>query len=157
MATSGSFVTTSPAWTNSSVLYCIDCHGNSDGGEPAGPHSSEDAPLLQAPFRGATPDTAAILCYTCHKYTVYASGVDDTSTAASNFYGSTLSGDASKLHYQHTWVRGFGCESCHVSHGTAKYHLIRSDIGWAHDGTGGGACTNTCHSTDAVTPESREY
>ena len=159
MATSGSFVTTSPAWTNSSVLYCIDCHGNSDVTEPQGPHSSQDAPLLSAPYRGATPDTAEILCYECHKYTVYASGGGDDGPLGdgSNFYDSSLSGDARKLHHQHTYVRGFGCESCHVSHGTAGYHLIRPDIGWSHVGTGGGSCTNGCHSTGASTPELHSY
>jgi predicted CxxxxCH...CXXCH cytochrome family protein len=158
-ATSGSFETTTPAWSNSSVLYCASCHGNSDSGEPVGTHSSPSAPMLSSPFWGTTPDAGDLLCYDCHKYTVYYSGTTDDgpSGSGSNFYDIDLgAGDPAKLHYQHVSARGLGCESCHESHGLDREHLIRDGVGYAH-ATDGGYCANECHSTGTIAPERHDY
>lgn len=144
----GSWAQHTPAWTNSSVMYCTDCHGNSDGTQPAGPHTSADAPLLVAPYEGVPSSDATGLCYRCHDYAVYYAGIGDGSPAPlSNFYDTT-SGNA--LHHFHVATKGLGCASCHVTHGSRlQPHLLRDDIGYEHDqpaaDSPGGSCQNGCH------------
>ncbi len=156
-----SFVLATPAWSNSSVLYCASCHGNSDVDEPVGTHSSPSAPILSGPYWGTTPDTGDLLCYDCHKYTVYYSGAEDNgpsgSPAGSNFYDTDLGASpAPRLHYQHVSARGLGCESCHESHGLDREHLIRDGVGYTH-AADGGYCANECHSTGTLAPERHDY
>lgn len=144
---SASSFATAPAghapWTNSSVLYCKDCHGDSDHSDPAGPHASNDAPILNAPYLGVAPSDADGLCYRCHKYQVYFTGDSDSGDSASNFYSTT---PALKLHSEHVSSFGLGCAACHVSHGSAaQRHLIRTDVGYTA-GDAGGTCDNGCHS-----------
>jgi len=158
MVTSDSFESATPAWTNSSVLYCTTCHGNSDAGEPAGAHSSPSAPVLSSPLWGTTSDAGELLCYDCHKYTVYFSGTEDNgpsgSPSGSNFYDADLGGP--ELHFEHVSARGIGCESCHESHGIDREHLIRDGVGYAH-ALNGGYCVNACHSTGPVDPQRHDY
>jgi hypothetical protein len=143
-------------WSNASILYCADCHGNADqaAGAVAGPHASSAAPLLKAPYVGTLPGDTALLCYECHKREVYYTGVEDTSTAASWFGGATVATE--KLHNKHVAVQGFSCAACHVSHGsTTELHLLRAGVGYAPtlDGgvTVGGTCTNDCHVAEPTT------
>lgn len=155
MATSGSFVSATPAWSNSSVMHCTTCHGNSDGTEPSGPHASEAAPLQRYPFWGTATDDADYLCYECHKQSVYRTGVDDDYTGAtySNFYDSTLT--EPKLHKLHVDDKGFSCGTCHQNHGSPlDPHLMRAGLDWVHSATGG-ACFTPCHGGSTANAYSR--
>jgi len=141
--TAGSFVT---GWAVTSRTYCKDCHGNSVAGKPAGPHASEAAPLLSSPLWGDAPSDSNALCYKCHKYSVYYTGVDDrVAGSTSNFYDASA-GAGSKLHYLHVNQKGFRCDSCHDGHGSAtRPHVLRPEFGWIESPTGG-ACSTACHS-----------
>ncbi|MCL4079376.1 hypothetical protein MX659_07245 [Coriobacteriia bacterium Es71-Z0120] len=141
-----SHLTSAPAstfesgWAADSVLYCIDCHGTADAGAPAGVHASSASPLLARPYAGVDTGDAGMLCYACHKRSVYFTGVDDTGTA-SLFYDAT----AGALHAAHTDGAGISCGACHVSHGSpTEARLARADVGFSLEATGG-ACTNACH------------
>ncbi len=142
--TPGSFVATTPALTTSTVLYCVDCHGNSDPTKPRGPHTSEAAPLLSREYWGARPDDEAMLCYSCHRYTVYFTGTEDLVPAStSNFRDPSLA--EPRLHSLHTSGAGLACSTCHVSHGSRQNtHLIRTGLGWVESPTGG-SCATQCH------------
>ncbi|MDH4140798.1 MAG: hypothetical protein OEV43_09540, partial [Coriobacteriia bacterium] len=151
--TSGSFVTTSPAWSSSSILYCVDCHTNADTAEARGPHTSAKAPVLVSEFWGSRSSATDSLCYRCHKSSVYYTGAEDGIPASTSlFYGVNLS--QPKLHTLHVSSRGFGCETCHVSHGGDNEHLIREDVDWVHQ-TNGGACFTPCHSGSTANAYSR--
>jgi predicted CXXCH cytochrome family protein len=148
-----SFVNKVPAWTNTSVLYCTDCHGNSDAAETRGPHSSSTAPILRKPYWGVTTDNAGYLCNTCHKSSVYRSGVDDAGSSASNFFDANLADGL--LHKRHVGDSGFSCQTCHQSHGSRiDPHLIREGLDWVHAGDGG-ACYTPCHSGSTANAYSR--
>jgi predicted CXXCH cytochrome family protein len=155
-ATSGSFVSATPAWSNSSILYCADCHANQDLTEPVGPHTSENAPILARPYWGVLSSATNSLCYECHKSSVYLTGVDDGASnpsSTSRFYNTATS---AKLHSLHTSTRGYGCETCHMSHGIDREHLIRNEVGYSH-GANGGSCNNACHSTGVPTSTVHAY
>jgi len=139
----GSFVN---GWAVGSRTYCKDCHGNSVSGSPAGPHASEAAPLLSNPLWGDAPSDSNALCFKCHKYSVYYTGVDDrVAGSTSNFYDASA-GVGSKLHYLHVNQKSFRCDTCHVGHGSVtRPHLLRPEFGWVESPTGG-ACSTTCHS-----------
>lgn len=145
--TLGSFVATSPAWTSTSIMYCVDCHANADAIEARGPHTSQAAPVLVAPVWGAKPDVTGLLCYRCHKSSVYLTGTDDvlgnTPATNSNFYDASPS--YMKLHNAHSGTNGIGCGACHAAHGSAAlYHTLRGDIGFTHT-SNGGSCNVACH------------
>ena len=141
-ANAGSFVT---GWGNSSVMYCTDCHADSDAVAPSGPHSSPDAPILGRPYLGDSPADGNGLCYKCHRYDVYFDGTADSGTSRSLF--TTLSG--SKLHATHASTWGLGCEACHVSHGSVtNRHLLDSAVGYSHTANGG-TCVDACHPAGA--------
>lgn len=145
----GSFEPTDTPWTNSSVLYCTDCHGNADAGEPKGPHASTEAPLLKSPFVGTTPADEDLLCYDCHRYDVYVTGIADSNpTTGSRFYhdGAT----PLRLHMSHVSTAGITCAACHNSHGASLEHLMRDDVGFEH-GASGGSCSDACHDGDTRT------
>ncbi len=153
--TAGSFVTATPPWTKSSILYCTDCHGDSSPTGVRGVHASDIAPMLRRPFFGTLPSDPTDLCYSCHKWTVYASGAEDVVALGSNsmFYDPSL--PESRLHKLHTIDYGFGCRSCHVSHGSAGlYHLQSSGNLYQHY-TNGGACTTPCHTVGSFRGYSR--
>lgn len=146
VAQNGSFT---GGWTNTSTLFCKDCHGTADAAAPVGTHSSAQAPILLKPYLGVSPADSGMLCYSCHKYSVYYTSVDDTSTTGSYFYNSA--GTVPELHGLHVRVHGFGCASCHVSHGSpTEARLIRDDIGFVlPDAPDDGSCTNACHTGGA--------
>ncbi len=141
-----SFVAHEPAWSNDSVLYCTDCHDQSDPTAARGPHSSQYSSLLKKPYFGASSNNTEVLCYDCHRYDVYFDGIAPESL--SNFYEKTQTGSVSSKHWIHVNKLGLVCDSCHASHGsTSLEHLIRSDVGYEHNpgGANGGRCTNACH------------
>jgi len=138
----GSFVTKPDPWSNNSVLHCVDCHGNANDAEPVGPHASTQAPLLRAPYIGVEPVESSGLCYECHRYDVYYEGTADDGASSSRFWQSN---QERHLHMLHGSANGIGCAACHTSHGATEPHLIRDDVGYAHQAAGGGGCTNACH------------
>ncbi|MRS12777.1 MAG: hypothetical protein EG823_06870 [Actinobacteria bacterium] len=136
-------------WTQASRLYCIDCHSIA-GAAPAvaGPHTSAEAPILRLPYLGARPSNSDGLCYGCHKYSVYFTGADDTVAATGSGFRDAVAGP---LHELHSETHGFGCATCHVSHGSpTRQRLIASgDITAYSHATH--TCTSTCH------PASKTY
>jgi predicted CXXCH cytochrome family protein len=126
------------------VLYCIDCHSVA-GEDPAvaGPHTSNEAPILKSPYLGALPSDADALCYDCHKYTTYydLTSLEDTGTAASWFYDAT----AGPLHGLHVRDHGFGCASCHASHGSPVNERLVRDTVTFEVTADGGSCIGPCH------------
>ncbi|MHB9145300.1 MAG: cytochrome c3 family protein [Symbiobacteriia bacterium] len=127
-------------WSATSRLYCEDCH-RSGADNVKGPHGSNYWYILRAPWTRATgaegiggtggPNTQDHLCFKCHDYNFYASGVDRGSTTVrSQFAGS---GYPYNLHARHS---GRGCSSCHVTvvHGW-KLRSLLADKGPNGDST----------------------
>lgn len=128
-------------WDNTKVLYCVDCH-SAAGASPAvsGPHASSESPILRSPYLGARPGNAEGLCYDCHKYSVYYTGSDDTTITTGSFFWDATAG---ALHTLHVADQGFGCESCHDSHGSpTNERLVREDISYD---SAARSCTDSCH------------
>ena len=142
-ATDGSFES---GWSVSSVMYCTDCHGNSGVGEPVGPHVSRQAPILKRGIWGVEPGDIGSLCYGCHRREVYfTGGLDGVPGSTSLFYDADKPAGQRALHAYHTDALGFGCQSCHDSHGSAvQPHILRSDIAYVHTADGG-SCASPCH------------
>lgn len=136
----GSFVTATPAWTNSSIMMCTTCHTNANATEPKGPHKSVWSPMLKGPYSGVASTDPSLFCYDCHKFTVYATGTEPATV--SNFYGADLA--EPRLHMLHVGYRGFTCIACHISHGSENEHLVRPGMDWVEYDTGG-ACFTPCH------------
>lgn len=135
-----SFVSTTPAWTNDSVMLCTTCHTNADPGEPRGPHDSHWSPMLAAPYSGVSADDPSLLCYRCHRSAVFTSSSEPTSS--SNFTSADLA--QPRLHYTHVDRRGFTCIACHTNHGSTGKHLVRNGLDW-FEYPDGGACYTPCH------------
>ncbi len=147
-----------PGWTESSIMYCSDCH-SSDTGDPVGgtmpvgTHGSNEPPLLKARYETLdfTPESsgAYALCYECH----YRDGADG------------ILQDVSFPHRKHVVEENTPCSVCHDAHGIssvqgslmANSHLINFDtsVVFPHPtngqlefrdmGTFAGSCTLTCH------------
>ncbi|MHB1342609.1 MAG: cytochrome c3 family protein [Coriobacteriia bacterium] len=133
-------------WDNDSVLFCSDCHGNADtsAGAVKGAHVSPAAPLLVGPYLGTLPADGTLLCYDCHKESVYLTGPPVDNGTASLFYDGDLA--KPQLHSLHVNDHGFGCATCHVSHGSpTENRLMRADTGYALNLGVGGTCENACH------------
>ncbi|MFQ5514450.1 MAG: cytochrome c3 family protein [Myxococcota bacterium] len=142
--------------SESSVIYCTDCHAGDDGpgvggGGPAGPHGSSWPFLLEREYRTVdnTPESAQAyaLCYKCHDR-------------------SSILGDESfAKHKKHIEGERAPCSVCHDPHGipagsgspTGNSHLINFDTGvvqpnpqngrleFVDEGFRQGACTLLCH------------
>lgn len=125
-------------WTQDSVLYCIDCH-TAPGADPAvaGPHTSSEAPILRLPYLGVAPSNPDGLCYGCHKYDVYYGG----------WAGSAFTDDAlGDLHKRHVQSQGFGCATCHASHGAPdNERLIRGPVAYIDYNAATRTCVGACH------------
>ncbi len=107
--------------TESSVIYCTDCHA-SDGASPAGPHGSIYPQILK--YRYETTDftqesaTNYELCYSCHDR------------------NSILGDQSFDDHDKHIRGEDTPCSVCHDSHGisntqgnnTNNTHLINFDL-----------------------------
>jgi predicted CXXCH cytochrome family protein len=114
-------------WTETSLVYCTDCHGNDD---PLGTQcvvGSANQYILKKPY---TP-TDTSLCFGCHNQDSYSVG--DPSRSLSRWQKHRVSGHQN-------------CIDCHNSHGTNQYHLINR--GYNHAADGGSIVTDsTCVST----------
>lgn len=133
-------------WDSDSVLYCSDCHGNADTSVSAvsGLHVSGAAPLLVRPYLGTLPSDAQLLCYDCHESAVYLTGPPADDGTASLFYDGDLT--KPQLHSLHVQDHGFGCSTCHISHGSpTEDRLMRADVGYTLNAGTGGTCENSCH------------
>jgi predicted CXXCH cytochrome family protein len=144
----GTFVDDGAVWDNDSVLYCIDCHSIAGATPPvAGPHTSSEAPILKSPYLGVLPSDVDLLCYDCHEREVYYTGSEDTTSATGSFFWDA---DAGALHSLHVADQGFGCASCHASHGSVvNESLVRDAIIFARD-VDGGSCIGPCHLAPGV-------
>ncbi len=116
-----------PPLTESSMIYCTDCHASDGTGSPAGPHGSVYPQILQ--FNYVTTDntpesySAYELCYQCH----------DRNKIISKMPGNFQK----KVHNKHIVRENVPCNACHDPHGisssqgntTNNTHLINFDIG----------------------------
>jgi ribosomal protein S27E len=140
--------------SESSYIYCTDCHGNADsvmagGSEANGPHGSKyDHQLLYRYEQDSYPQTYSTLfyalCYSCHSETVL---FDEAQT---NF----------PSHQRHVRGRGTPCSICHDPHGvssmggatvTGNAHLINFDARFVDPASAvynsvTKSCTVSCHS-----------
>ncbi len=138
-----------PPLTTASLIFCTDCHNNSDPAGPRGPHGSDFAPLLELNYVTAdnTAESAAAyaLCYNCHSR------------------ASILGNDSFSLHNFHIVGQNAPCSACHDPHGISNTqgnavnntHLINFDItivapnggtlAFVDQGRFTGNCTLLCH------------
>ncbi|MHC5022504.1 MAG: cytochrome c3 family protein [Planctomycetota bacterium] len=155
-----------PAWNESSVIYCGDCHGSdtsekAGGSGPNGPHGSNEPPLLLLPYSTAdfTPESARTyaLCYRCHD----------------REGRNGILGDRSFLHNKHVVDARTPCSVCHDAHGVSSLqgnlrnhaHLINlaTTVVFAEPTTGliefedtgsfSGNCTLLCHGVPHISFE----
>jgi cytochrome c553 len=112
--------------TESSIIYCSDCHASNGTGAPAGPHGSIYPQILKYQYEKTdnTPESAFAyeLCYTCHTRNQY--NTDGGETVQQ------------KIHYRHVVTEQTPCNVCHDPHGISNLqgspmnntHLINFDI-----------------------------
>ncbi len=136
--------------SESSIIYCTDCHASNGGSSPAGPHGSIYPQILK--YRYETTDntqesaTNYELCYSCHSRT------------------SILNDDSFSEHDKHIRGENAPCSACHDSHGisssqgnfTNNTHLINFDLSIVSPismnvlkfddlGSKAGRCSLKCH------------
>lgn len=159
----GSFV---GGWSQESILYCTDCHAGTGivtGNES--PHGSPFLHLLQGTNDYITKIDPADscnsvdgcpqihdpgeLCFKCHQFGTYASGINPASTTQFKDGGENL-------HAFHSFT---ACYTCHDTHGSEQAHLLNFDTSvatilegydsqtaWSWDqATGTGTCYVSCH------------
>jgi len=143
--------------TESSMIYCTDCHASNGTGAPAGPHGSIYPQILKYQYEKTdnTPESAFAyeLCYSCHSRSQY----------------NTDMGEAvqRQIHYRHVVTEQTPCNACHDPHGISNMqgspmnnsHLINFDIGIVKPRSNGelffqdngfreGQCSLMCHGAD---------
>ncbi len=111
--------------TESSLIYCTDCHASDGSGSPRGPHGSIYPRLLKYRYETAdnTPESysAYELCYQCHSRSSITNGMGRF---------------ARRIHNKHIVREDTPCNVCHDPHGisssqgnsTNNSHLINFDI-----------------------------
>ena len=122
-----------PTYTESSIIYCTDCHASNGSGAPAGPHGSIYPSIMKYRYEKADGTTESYsnyeLCYRCHSQT------------------SILGDNSFKEHKKHIEEEKTPCNVCHDPHGintpqgniTNNSHLINFDISIVStSGPGGG-------------------
>jgi len=112
-------------YTESSIIYCTDCHA-SNNSTAAGPHASDYFHLLKYNYETAdyTPESyqAYELCFQCHDY--------------NSIVNNESSEFAEKVHKKHIVDADTPCSVCHDAHGinsaqgteTNNTHLINFDV-----------------------------
>jgi predicted CXXCH cytochrome family protein len=139
-----------PPYTESSIIYCTDCHASNGTGAPQGPHGSIYPSILKYRYEKAdnTLESASVyeLCYSCHSRT------------------SILSGNSFREHNKHIREENTPCNICHDPHGinvsqgntTNNTHLINFAMGivtadgggnlrFVDTGANSGYCLLRCH------------
>jgi len=149
--------------TESSIIFCSDCHASNGTGAPAGPHGSIYPQILKYQYEKTdnTPESAFAyeLCYSCHTRNQY----------------NTETGDnvQQQIHYMHVVEEQTPCNACHDPHGisntqgnpVSNSHLINFDrsivqprsggaLYFQDDGYRSGRCNLMCHGSDH---DSRNY
>ncbi len=136
-------------YSESSIIYCTDCHASNGAGAPAGPHGSDWQGLLKYRYETAdnTSESASnsALCYSCHSRS------------------SILSDLTFDYHKKHLEEYDTPCNACHDPHGisssqgnsTNNSNLINFDtdivsangpnLRFVDTGFRHGACQLTCH------------
>lgn len=139
--------------SESSMMYCTDCHASNGTTAPAGPHGSIYPQILKYQYETTDYTTESAqayeLCYSCHDRTLF---ITDA--------GDNVQRD---VHYTHVVGADTPCSVCHDPHGiseldgtaTANSHLINFDMtvvaavsGNAYfqdDGYRTGSCVLRCH------------
>jgi predicted CXXCH cytochrome family protein len=136
--------------TTASMIFCMDCHNNSDLAGPRGPHGSDFDFILERNYdtrdnTNESPVTFA-LCYKCHSR------------------ASILNDDSFSLHNFHIVDQNAPCSACHDPHGISilqgspvnNTHLINFDLTivgpangtpprFVDQGRLAGNCTLDCH------------
>ncbi|MHB0977671.1 MAG: cytochrome c3 family protein [Candidatus Aquicultorales bacterium] len=106
-------------WSADSRMTCSDCHDRSSG-LAEGPHGSDNAYLLAAPWSNATGTAGSDgdLCFSCHQRGTYGGNTNNSGTATGFSTGSK------NLH--NVGQHRVACVSCHsgVPHGWHKYRLL---------------------------------
>ncbi len=144
-----------PPYTESSIIYCTDCHASSGAGAAEGPHGSIYFHLLKYNYETADNTTESYaayeLCYQCHDRN---SIINNTSTG----YGD-------RVHNKHIVEENTPCSVCHDAHGissgqgnsTNNSHLINfntavvsgarpgGQLEFIDNGDFAGECWLTCH------------
>lgn len=142
--------------SESSIIYCTDCHSTEDPGAPNGPHGSDYPQILKFNY---TKDEytqesyfAYELCYQCHDQNTITDGTG-------NF--------ARRVHRLHIVGEDAPCNACHDPHGiyngqsspSDHSHLINFDLSIVHPNQDGnlrfidqgdysGRCDLLCHGED---------
>lgn len=134
-------------YTESSVIYCTDCHASNSGTSPEGPHGSTFNHILKDQY--ITTDNNQYnqadyqLCWNCHDP------------------NSILGDDSFKEHRKHIDGEDTPCNACHDPHGVAgttnnNTHLINFDLNivqsngsgqrqFVDQGNFAGYCLLRCH------------
>lgn len=136
--------------TESSMIFCTDCHSSDGSGSPSGPHGSIYTAQLKYQYQTAdnTLESASAyeLCYSCHSRM------------------SILNDESFGSHEEHIRDIGTPCNACHDPHGisntqgnsTNNAHLINFDMSIVSPANNGllyfeslgvfsGRCYLSCH------------
>lgn len=144
-----------PPYTESSTIYCTDCH-SSNNSSANGPHGSSFAQILKYQYitLANTPESyeAYELCFQCHNRISIVNGTGRF---------------ARRVHWRHITEENTPCNMCHDPHGinseqvgaSDHSHLINFDISVVSSSSSGrlefidngyfaGECYMTCHGVD---------
>ncbi len=135
-------------WTADRFVRCSDCHASD--GDVRGPHASSHRHLLPAPYAaapGRQPTSPGDLCFRCHAFATYADPAAPPSALAQSRFNPP---NAAAGHVYHVATQGFGCFTCHETHGSPSAPTLLAvgrSPGIAAFGreSQGGSCTTTCH------------
>ncbi len=139
-------------YTESSIIYCTDCHASDGAGSPEGPHGSIYPQILKFNYEKAdnTPESyqAYELCYQCHDR---------------NQIINSMGKFGKRVHRKHIIGEDIPCNACHDAHGisntqgnfTNNTHLINFDLSivspyngrleFIDNGNFKGTCYLVCH------------
>jgi len=129
--------------TQSSIIYCTDCHGNDNASGPQGPHGSNNKHILKLRYEIGNDVVASAssyaLCYSCHNQ-------DNLMNGRNSF----------EFHKEHVEGKNVSCSTCHDPHGSPQSNLINFNtvlvkpfngaLEYLDNGANSGSCTLECHS-----------